>query len=502
MKLSKLNPLNSLFGRVFIWFWSALLVIAMSSFFLAKQLTDVLEINAVSQEQESETALVMQRLIRAVERSNNLNQSLRRLGQRNGLHIVAINRNTGKRLTSFPTPLSRNIDELNGFVESASRLIIRLNNMEFVGPYELSFNAAQYKLFIGRLLLRSERSVMSRSKVAISGLVLAIFLSTAFCFGLVLSITKPLGALRLASNRLAKGDLTTRIEGLENRKDEVGNLAEHFNTMAVRLQNLIDSQKQLMANVSHELRTPLTRLQLAVALVEHQLNTQSDGGLSNFDTKHLSRIENEIVKMDQMIGQVLTLAKINASQQRIELQERTLVSVLEGVLQDARFEASAMNKALIIGTIPDISINADMPLLISAIENIVRNAIRFAVKEVSCELKVESNRLTTDFVEIVINDDGVGMSAAELKSMFDPFFRGSYQVDELSKGAGLGLSIAKAAIEMHGGSLYALARHDKVRFDKDGSQAGSVQCKRSFEEKSPLTGLSVILRLPIAGKLT
>jgi two-component system sensor histidine kinase CpxA len=502
MKLSKVNPFNSLFGRVFIWFWTALLVIVLSSFFLAKQLTDVLEVNAVSQEQESETVLAMQRLTRVVERSNNLNQSLRRLGQRNGLHIVAINRNTSKRYTSFPSPLSRNIDELNAFVESDSPLLIRLNNMEFVGPYTLLFNASEYNIFIGRLLLRSERNVMSRSKAAIAGLVLAIFLSTVFCFGLVLSITKPLGALSLASNRLAKGDLTTRIEGLENRKDEVGNLAEDFNTMAVRLQSLIDSQKQLMANVSHELRTPLTRLQLAVALLEDQINTKPDGVLSNLDTKHLSRIENEIVKMDQMIGQVLTLAKINASQQRIELQEMTLVSVLEGVLQDARFEASAMNKALIVGTIPDISINADIPLLISAIENIVRNAIRFAVKEVSCELNIVSNSLAIDFVEIVINDDGVGMSATELKTVFDPFFRGSYQVHEVSKGAGLGLSIAKAAIETHGGSLHASAGHAQARFDKDSSQAGSAQCKRSFEEQSPLTGLSVIIRLPIASKPT
>jgi two-component system sensor histidine kinase CpxA len=502
MKLSKVNPFNSLFGRVFIWFWTALLVIVLSSFFLAKQLTDVLEVNAVSQKQESEIALAMQRLTRVVERSNNLNQSLRRLGQRNGLHIVAINRNTGQRHTSFPTPLSRNIDELNGLVESDNPLLIRLNNMEFVGPYKLVFNTSEYSTFIGRLLLRSERNVMSRSKVAIAGLVLAIFLSTIFCFGLVLSITKPLGTLRLASNRWAKGDLTTRIEGLENRKDEVGNLAEDFNTMASRLQSLIDSQKQLMANVSHELRTPLTRLQLAVALLEDQINTQPDGLLSNLHTKHLSRIEDEIIKMDQMIGQVLTLAKINTSQQRIELQETSLGKLLKGVLQDARFEADAMNKSLVVGVIPDISINADMPLLISAIENIIRNAIRFSVKEVSCTVDIVSSGLATDFVEIVVNDDGAGMSASELKTVFDPFFRGSYQVHEVSKGVGLGLSIAKAAIEMHGGSLHASARHAQAFFDKDSSQASKVKCERSFEEQSPLTGLSVILRLPISSKQT
>jgi len=502
MRLAKFNPFNSLFGRVFIWFWTALLVILLSAFFLTKQLTDVLEVNALSQEQESATALIMQRLTKVVERNNNLNQSLRRLGQRNGLHIVAINKTTGQLNTSFPAPLSRNVGELNAFIDSDIPLLIRLNNMEFVGPYELLFKKVKYKVYVGRLLLRSERHMMSRSKAAIAGLVLAILLSTVFCFVLVLSITKPLGALRLASNRLAKGDLTTRIQGLENRKDELGNLAEDFNTMAVRLQSLIDSQKQLMANVSHELRTPLTRLQLAVALLEDQLNTHADGSLSDVNTKHLLRIENEIVKMDQMIGQVLTLAKINASQQSIELQETTLVSVLRGVLQDARFEAGAMNKLLVVGAIPQVSINADMPLLVSAIENIIRNAIRFAAKEVRCEFAIASSNLTTDFVEIVINDDGVGMSAAELETVFDPFFRGSNQVHEVNKGAGLGLSIAKAAIELHGGSLYAAGRHAPPRLDKESRQASDIKDERSFEEASPLTGLSVIIRLPITSKAT
>jgi two-component system sensor histidine kinase CpxA len=294
---------------------------------------------------------------------------------------------------------------------------------------------------------------------------------------------------------LARGDLTTRIEGLENRKDEVGNLAKDFNTMAARLQSLIDSQKQLMANVSHELRTPLTRLQLAVALLEEQLNTQTEGSINNVNAKHLSRIENEIVKMDQMIGQVLTLAKINASMQRVDLQETTLSGLLSNVLQDAQFEAEAMNKSLLVNIIPEVSIKADMILLISAIENILRNAIRFAANEVSCDLNIAAHNLATDFVEIVINDDGVGMSAAELKTVFDPFFRGSHQVHEVSKGAGLGLSIAKAAIEMHGGSIQA-----KARFDKDISQAHIQDGERSCAEQSPLTGLSVIIRLPIFSK--
>ena len=485
MRLAKFNPFNSLFGRVFVWFWTALLVILVSAFFLTKQLTDVLEVNAVGEKQEIEAGATIQRLSKVLLRSSNLHQSLRRLGKRNGLQIVAINTKTEQLRTSFPGPLAGNVNELKAFVESDAPLLIRLNNMEFVGPYSLSFKQEEYKVYVGRLLMRSERNVMSRSRVAIAGLVLAIFLSTVFCFVLVLSITKPLGALRSASNRLAKGDLTTRIQGLESRKDEIGHLANDFNTMASRLQSLIDGQKTLMANVSHELRTPLTRLQLAVALLEGQLSTESE------DT---SRELNEIIKMDQMIGQVLTLAKINASQQSIDLQEVSLSFLLKDVLHDASFEAEALKKKLNVSAIPDLVIHADMRLLISALENILRNAIRFAKKEVSCEFTITfcelpanestSDKISTECIEIKITDDGLGMTAIELDTVFYPFFRGSHQVHEVSKGAGLGLSIAKAAIEVHGGQIYAQARDIKLA------------------EASPLSGLSVIIQLPIVRKST
>jgi len=494
MRLAKFNPFNSLFGRVFVWFWTALLVILVSAFFLTKQLTDVLEVNAVGEKQEIEAGATIQRLSKVLLRSSNLHQSLRRLGKRNGLQIVAINTKTEQLRTSFPGPLAGNVNELKAFVESDAPLLIRLNNMEFVGPYSLSFKQEEYKVYVGRLLMRSERNVMSRSRVAIAGLVLAIFLSTVFCFVLVLSITKPLGALRSASNRLAKGDLTTRIQGLESRKDEIGHLANDFNTMASRLQSLIDGQKTLMANVSHELRTPLTRLQLAVALLEGQLSTESEDTSRELNEKHLARIESEIIKMDQMIGQVLTLAKINASQQSIDLQEVSLSFLLKDVLHDASFEAEALKKKLNVSAIPDLVIHADMRLLISALENILRNAIRFAKKEVSCEFTITfcelpanestSDKISTECIEIKITDDGLGMTAIELDTVFYPFFRGSHQVHEVSKGAGLGLSIAKAAIEVHGGQIYAQARDIKLA------------------EASPLSGLSVIIQLPIVRKST
>lgn len=503
MRWSLINPFNSLFGRIFLWFWSALLLILLSAFFLAKQLTNHVEVNAVSEKQSIEAQAVVQILNNVGQRRGNIQQALRRVAQRTGQQLVATNATSDKLLFSFPAPLGGNVDELKRFVDSDSPLLIRLNNMEFVGPFQLKFQQTEYKLYVGRLLLRSERGGMPRSRVAIAGLVLAILLSTLFCFGLVLSITRPLGALRSASNKIAKGNLSARIEGFETRKDEVGNLAHDFNTMAARLQNLVDSQKQLMANVSHELRTPLTRLQLAVALLEDELNAKTNEGKSaGEDNRHLVRIESEISKMDQMIGQVLTIAKINTSQQPINLQRIPLAALLHDLLHDAKFEAEALHKKLRVQAIPDAYIKADSLLLVSAIENIIRNAIRFAKSEVVCEFfldKAEHDAKqqrvrAKSWLRFIVSDDGDGMPAQEIEKIFDPFFRGKHQVQEASKGAGLGLAIAAAAIKLHGGTICALAR---------GSQEAVIasSLKTPLQESSPLNGLSVIISLPIEDEI-
>jgi two-component system sensor histidine kinase CpxA len=504
MRWSLINPFNSLFGRIFLWFWSALLLILLSAFFLAKQLTNLVEVNAVSEKQSIEAQAVVQILNNVGQRRGNIQQALRRIAQRTGQQLVAINVTSDKLLLSFPAPLGGNVDELRRFVDSDTPLLIRLNNMEFVGPFQLNSQQTEYKLYVGRLLLRSERGGMPRSRVAIAGLVLAILLSTLFCFGLVLSITRPLGALRSASNKIAKGNLSARIEGFETRKDEVGNLAHDFNTMAARLQNLVDSQKQLMANVSHELRTPLTRLQLAVALLEDELNTKTNeaAGSAGANNRHLVRIESEISKMDQMIGQVLTIAKINTSQQPINLQRIPLAALLQDLLHDAKFEAEALHKKLRVQAIPDAYIKADSLLLVSAIENIIRNAIRFAKSEVVCEFFLDEAEhdakqqkvRAKSWLRCIISDDGDGMPAQEIEKIFDPFFRGKHQVQEASKGAGLGLAIAAAAIKLHGGTICALAR---------GSQeaVNAASLKTHLQESSPLNGLSVIISLPIEDEI-
>ncbi len=473
MKFEKLNPFNSLFGRVFLWFWFALLVILLSAFFLAKQLSNVVEVSAAEARQIDSGMAVAEKLERLLERGGRFNQALRRAGDRRGnIQIVAINRANNDIRFNFPAPLAGNISELKAFVDTEYPVLIKLNNMQFVGPFSTTHDSKDYQVFVGRLLLRDERSGMSRSRAAIAGLSLAIVLSTLFCFALVLSMTKPISALRKASKRLAGGELSSRIGGLESRHDEIGQLADDFNSMASQLQSVVENQKQLMANVSHELRTPLTRLQLATALLEEQdIDEKTRTTEQENRAKQLHRIQNDIDKMDKLIGQVLTIAKLNASERTINLSKHSLADLLSGVFSDGKFEAEANGKELVVDQIPLVSGQFDANLIVSAIENIIRNGLRFAKKAVHCEMQILPTENASTVVRITISDDGKGMKTEQIKQVFDPFFRGENQITDNNKGAGLGLSIAKAAIEAHKGTISA--------------------------KESPFGGLSVIIQLPI-----
>ncbi|MBF7073797.1 HAMP domain-containing protein [Glaciecola sp. MH2013] len=469
MRLQQLNPFNYLFGRVFVWFWVALLVIVFSAFFLARQLSTTFEINAATPEQIAVSAMVKERIERQLNNERRISSALRRASERGKLQLVTINDVSGDLRSNFPPPLVGNVEKLRELSAASGPVLISLNNMQFVGPHKIDYRGESYSLFVGRLLLRGERPGPSRSTGAIAGLSLAIVLSTAFCFLLVLGISRPIGALRKASNALSQGALSTRIEGFKNRKDEIGLLADDFNSMAERLQQVVENQKQLMANVSHELRTPLTRLQLSAALLE-DANSHPD----NPNKKQVDRIQNEIQKMDKMIGHALTIAKLNSDSENVmnsAMVTTSLDDLLSSVLDDASFEAQALSKSLEVSLIPDSSMKANGELLASAIENILRNGLRFAKSLVRCELELNSGEHSTTLT-ITIEDDGPGMPLTQVNQIFDPFFRGSEQSSQSHKGAGLGLAIAKAAVEVHGGNISAQA--------------------------SQLGGLSVIIRLPIS----
>lgn len=348
-----------------------------------------------------------------------------------------------KPVLSFPQPLLREWHAFRSLLDESKAWDIRLHNSHFIGPIAISNNAQTYQVFIGRLLPRDQ--VEDDFSIGIIVMIVALILSALFCAALVSSLSKPIASLRQATKEIAAGDLASRITGLTHRKDEIGQLAQDFNQMAARVQSLVDSQQQLLANVSHELRSPLTRLQLAVALLD---------GASDEQTKaqNTQRIDKEIKEIDSLIGQLLTLAKVN-TQEAVTVENYSLATLLQPLIDDAIFEAQSMSKTLQVSSIPDMTIQAQRELFNSALDNILRNALRFAEHFVTIDVQ-KSARNGQQGINISICDDGAGVEEQALTQLFEPFYRAHNQVATYN-GAGLGLAIASAAVQHHGGHIRA-----------------------------------------------
>lgn len=274
--------------------------------------------------------------------------------------------------------------------------------------------------------------------------ILAVILTGGLvCYGLALYLSSPIGKLREATQKLARGDLRTRVaDEVGNRHDELAALARDFDEMAERIENLINSQKRLTRDVSHELRSPLARLNVALELAKAK---------SNGDTnKLLDRIEREGRQLNDMISQILTLSKLESQSETIEKREINIGKLVERVVADADFEAESLGKKVEIVTNSDSKIFGNENLLRSAVENVLRNAVRYTNEKV--EVSVNGNASET---VIKIRDYGSGVPEAELAKLFTPFHRVAEARDRKSGGVGLGLAIAEQAVQAHKGKIKA-----------------------------------------------
>ncbi|MDG1816926.1 MAG: ATP-binding protein [Glaciecola sp.] len=442
MNLRQLNPSNSLFGRIFIWFWLATLVMLGSGVLLSRLLVSNVSLDEVDEIKLQRAMVFAERIERRLEQGQTIQQAITRNQRARGL-VVVYPQGERKPVLSFPQPLLREWHAFRSLLDESKAWDIRLHNSHFIGPIAISNNAQTYQVFIGRLLPRDQ--VEDDFSIGIIVMIVALILSALFCAALVSSLSKPIASLRQATKEIAAGDLASRITGLTHRKDEIGQLAQDFNQMAARVQSLVDSQQQLLANVSHELRSPLTRLQLAVALLD---------GASDEQTKaqNTQRIDKEIKEIDSLIGQLLTLAKVN-TQEAVTVENYSLATLLQPLIDDAIFEAQSMSKTLQVSSIPDMTIQAQRELFNSALDNILRNALRFAEHFVTIDVQ-KSARNGQQGINISICDDGVGVEEQALTQLFEPFYRAHNQVATYN-GAGLGLAIASAAVQHHGGHIRA-----------------------------------------------
>lgn len=274
-------------------------------------------------------------------------------------------------------------------------------------------------------------------------LIIAFVIISSISFLLARTLTKRIHTLRRATQKLATGDLSSRVT--LSGKDEVNALANDFNQMAEHLQSMLKSQRQLVSDVSHELRSPLARLRVALELAEKSEKPKSA----------LNRIEKEADELESLITDLLSLARIESSQSVLEKKEFSLCKLLQQIIDDANFEGESQQKMVALQECDHTIINADPILMRSAFENIIRNALRYtpANSTVTASLKQGNNTLN-----ITITDEGKGVPDDVLESLFEPFVRISEARDRKTGGFGLGLAITGRVIEAHGGEVSAKNR--------------------------------------------
>lgn len=292
-------------------------------------------------------------------------------------------------------------------------------------------------------------------------IITAIAIAGLIAYLLALYLTSPLKKLRSTVQAFAQGNLDVRVSPeLGNRRDEVTDLGRDFDHMAERISLLIDSQKRLLADISHELRSPLARLSVALELARKNSPISA--------TAPLNRIEQEAERLNELVGQLLALTRLESGAERVPAEIVHLEDLVQQIIDDANFEAKPLNKEVRIVQLDKCRVNGSAELLRSAIENVVRNAIRYTREGTAIEVGLYWK---LDTAELMVQDHGPGVPESELEHIFRPFYRVSEARDRASGGAGLGLSIADRTVKLHGGTIQA---------------------------KNVEDGLLVVIRLPLA----
>ncbi len=286
----------------------------------------------------------------------------------------------------------------------------------------------------------------------IPGLIILFISSGLVCYVLAKFLTRPIVRLRAATRKLAAGDLTARA-GAPNvkRRDEVAGLMRDFDTMAERLENLVKAQSRLLNDISHELRSPLARLNVALGLARQRSGSES--------AAMLERIELEAGRLNELIGRLLTLARLEDGE-HVASTPVLLDEVVLGVAEDAEFEAQARH-CHVRGYIPGgtWAVSGDASLLHSAIENVVRNAIRYTREGSTVEIHLEKTESRGNAEAIVrVTDCGSGVPEDALEKLFQPFYRLDDARGRQTGGVGLGLAITERAVRFHGGRVSAANR--------------------------------------------
>jgi len=262
----------------------------------------------------------------------------------------------------------------------------------------------------------------------------------ALCWPMAYHIYSPLRSLARTFDRFGHGDLSIRQQS--RRRDEIGDLARSFDRMADRIETLLTAERRLLQDVSHELRSPLARLSFAAALLNTEPNRE----------KAKERIGKEVGRLTTLVNSLLEMTRAEGDPASRERKEIRLDRLVRDVAEDCAVEAAGHSCSLTLDIQDEIAVSGDEELLRRAVENVIRNAIRYSPEGETIDVRLGA---TAGGAKVDVRDRGPGVPENQLSQIFQPFFRVDDSRNNATGGVGLGLAIAMRAVRLHNGTIEA-----------------------------------------------
>jgi two-component system sensor histidine kinase CpxA len=452
--------LSSLYGRIFAIFWLTLLLVLIGV--VIGPNFDPRARHDIAADHLSKMTQIAAYITGKYSESDDLKATLKEISHKAHNHDESLS-------LFFTTPTGEILDkpkELRGRKKALLNFLTLSDDPKLpqqklyartmmAGPFDIVIAKETVYMYVGRYWKKPPPFILRILDKPIQLLLVTMLISTPFLLWLAWALSQPARRLQKAAERVAKGQFE-QDKRLEKGPKEFRKTGQSFNQMVGSLNTMISGQQRLLSDISHELRSPLTRLRMATALA-----TRKQG-----ESSELSRIDMEAERLEQMISELLELSRIQVNSHQ-EREETDAYSLWFDILEDAKFEAEHLNKNLTYSGLEEIAVFGNPNLLMSAVENVIRNAIKYGNDIITINLTENQKTIT-----IHVDDNGEGVPDDELQDIFKPFYRVSTARDRSSGGTGLGLAITESAIRQHNGTILA--------------------------SKSPLGGLRMTISLPIS----
>lgn len=440
--------MRSIFLKIFLWYWMALITGVIASIAVAMFFPSHTIVGQAKKYVLSKVTNAGQVAIEVYEQhgSDALDTFLERIEKISTFRLHLLD-DQGIALGSAPLPAGGAVVGRKAITTSALQVVnwathpliaVHLtghNGHNFAVVLEMSMGVIPYLNSVtGSHVLR---------------LIAAIMATSLVCLLLARYLTTPIRKLQSAVSRFAKGDLSVRVSpGLGKRQDELADLGRDFDAMATQIESLMKTRERLYRDIAHELRSPLTRLNVAIELTRKHCGEAA--------ARSIDRMAAESGKLSQLIGQLLTLSRLESAKHVMQIRSVSLEHMIERIAKDASFEGQDRNCQVRFQCEGPCTLNADGNLLRSAIENIVRNALRFTADGTTVEISQKIDHWERGTMAIIlVRDCGPGVPIQTLPDLFQPFFRLAGSHDRSKGGAGLGLAIAYHAVKIHKGRITA-----------------------------------------------